>query len=312
MSTLEEMAREIGSTELYGDSFTNLEYVLRRGADAIDLRPSYAKDMLHKLAECQTGEITAALSGSPQVEAGTVEAAEPIVDLGNVDVGRLVDVLRNGSFARMTASGQMVATLDPPIAADVIEHLLTEIAERDAKARTRPREQEGGEATDAGRLDNPNTFHMSQPFERVPTHAGDPGFGPIPPETNVVHIDRDTPSIPREQNGGEAPVAWLQEHPEDESYIVSETERLIPADEAAGWKETPLYRHPAPLPADGWKEGIEAAAKVCQQWLDNYSTLAIDHSTPREYATGAVLDIKEVIEGLLPTPPASTEGGADA
>lgn len=51
--TVEVLAREIGSTELYGDTMTNLEYVLRRGAAAIGLRPSYAKDMLFKLAECQ-------------------------------------------------------------------------------------------------------------------------------------------------------------------------------------------------------------------------------------------------------------------
>lgn len=33
------------------------------------------------------------------------------------------------------------------------------------------------------------------PFERVPQHEADPGFGPVPPapDPSVIPIDRDTP-----------------------------------------------------------------------------------------------------------------------
>lgn len=32
------------------------------------------------------------------------------------------------------------------------------------------------------------------PFERVPQHANDPGFGPVPPETNVIGIEANQPA----------------------------------------------------------------------------------------------------------------------
>lgn len=53
---INELAMEIASTEVYGDSMTNLQYVLIRGASAIGLPATYAKDMLAQLAKCQLEE----------------------------------------------------------------------------------------------------------------------------------------------------------------------------------------------------------------------------------------------------------------
>lgn len=117
-------------------------------------------------------------------------------------------------------------------------------------------------------------------------------------------------TIPREQKGGEAPVAWRWRELMQDYMGGWETkhDRSPPGD----WVKpehieglTPLFDHPAPIPADGWKEGAEAmreaVLRVCTYCLshDGDDTGWIQCA---EFIRAEVTEIP-----AAPTPTASTE-----
>jgi ribosome modulation factor len=46
---------------------------------------------------------------------------------------------------------------------------------------------------------------VNLPFERIPQHASDPGFGPVPPESNVVSILSVEAEVPQSDVEADVP-----------------------------------------------------------------------------------------------------------
>lgn len=138
-------------------------------------------------------------------------------------------------------------------------------------------------------------------------------------------------SCPREQEGGEAPVAWQDDPSADERWnagcdfamlqlcsvvgadpkkvmwdsatetldgdVQSTIGKIIEAGLGENWQDR---AHPAPLPADGWVAGAEAMREAAKAVLVHADTSAW------------TIFARAILALTPPTPPASTEGGTDA
>lgn len=207
------------------------------------------------LTEWQTDAVLAALSGSPQVEAGTVEKGAPPVPT----------VKQIAALTFIVDDYEGICEEDVrPYASDYSSVIA------DARAAITA-------ITPAGTVFA--TLGRSEKYS----------------------FNQEPPTRPREQEGGKAPVeaGMLDALQHIRAIYSTDTDAYRIANHAL----RRLYAHP-PLPADGWKEGIEAAVKVA----DRFEKVADDEGEPS--AAMIAGQIADALRALLPTPPASTEGGA--